>query len=216
MGFIKDILQILFPIRCKGCKKEWTTNLCADCAVDVPLLLNNSRDFTISAYSFRDPLLKEIIWDFKYKNKKNILDELFPYINDILMDELEDRHVFNNFQQPILVPIPLHTERQKERGYNQAEIIAYEIFMQNGSVFEYSPDNLIRVKNTVPQARLKNKMNRQKNITDAFEVVDKSLFHNRNIILVDDVTTTGATLREAKKTLRKAGARNVIAFTIAK
>ena len=74
---------------------------------------------------------------------------------------------------------------------------------------------LKKIKETEHQARLKDRSVRLKNLLGTFEIVDRDLVRGRNIILVDDVTTTGATLSEAKKVLRAAGARKVIAVTIA-
>ena len=148
-----------------------------------------------------------------------------------------------NFNHPILIPIPLSAKRYKERGYNQAELICKELIRLSktnhltppldslgaplslirrgagGEVFTLENNILIKPKETEHQARILNREKRLKNIVGSFAIKNAeeniSKIKNRNIILIDDITTTGATLTEAKKILKKNGARKVIAFTIA-
>ena len=102
------------------------------------------------------------------------------------------------------------------RGFNQSEIIALKLHSQSPDVFDFNSKGLVRPKETAPQAKIANRELRKKNISGCFEVIQSDVFHNRNIIVIDDITTTGSTLKEAMKVLKKSGARNVYAFTVAK
>lgn len=111
------------------------------------------------------------------------------------------------------LPVSLHPTRLKERGFNQSEILTS--FISNILGLD-KDDLLIRKKNTPPQAKLKTIKDRFKNLHGAFIAKNKERIKKRKLILVDDVVTSGITVREAVKTLKKAGAESVIVFSLAK
>lgn len=216
MNFLNTILQFLFPRRCVSCNIHHNESLCDDCVKKIPQVRNRKDEYIFSALPYRHPAVKYSLWEFKFKNNPHAFERLVPLVHDVLLDELGERNIFNNFQNPLLVPIPLHKNRHKARGFNQSEIIAFKLHTMSPNVFDLNETSLIRSKETAPQAKIANRGLRKKNISGCFEVVHPEVFHNRNIILVDDITTTGATLQEAMKVLKKSGARNVYAFTVAK
>jgi len=112
-----------------------------------------------------------------------------------------------------IIPIPLFLKRLKWRGFNQSEEIAKIL----AGYFEmpFLQDALIRIKDTRPQIELP-KEERAKNIKDAFMCQHPKKIKNINIILFDDVYTTGATMREAAKILKRAGAKQIIGLTVAR
>ena len=120
-----------------------------------------------------------------------------------------------NFRDPVIIPIPLAKKRMHERGFNQSLLISKKISKLSSGNLILEKDVLIKPKDTEHQARIENRNERLKNIVGSFRVINEEKIKNRNIILIDDVTTTGATLGEAKKVLKQAGARKVIAFTVA-
>jgi len=111
-----------------------------------------------------------------------------------------------------LVPVPLHKARERERGFNQSRAIAKELGRRMG--FPLHDRNLVRVRDTPPQASLE-AGERQGNVRNAYAVRDPRRIAGRTLVLVDDVYTTGATLRECSRVLAAAGARDVRALTIA-
>ena len=132
------------------------------------------------------------------------------------MEELSELSVMENFREPLLIPIPLSPKRYRERGYNQAELICRELIkIDRNKNFKLEKNILIKPKETEHQARIKNRRERLENIVGSFSVKNVESIKNRNIILIDDITTTGATLAEARKILKKSGARKIIAFTVA-
>ncbi len=121
-----------------------------------------------------------------------------------------------NFRESILIPIPLSPARYRERGFNQAELICRELVSLNPEAdLKFYSDVLIKPRDTLHQAHIGNRSTRLKNLIGSFSIIHPEKIKGRNIILIDDVTTTGATLSEARKILKRGGARKVIAFTIA-
>jgi ComF family protein len=111
-----------------------------------------------------------------------------------------------------IIPVPLHPKREKRRGFNQAQVIAKELAnLQKVKLLE---GVLVKTKNVPPQTFLQLK-EREKNVRGAFRVVKKEKIKDRVVLLVDDVYTTGSTVRECSLVLKEAGAKEVKALTIA-
>lgn len=129
---------------------------------------------------------------------------------------IEGGQIENNHNKAILVPIPLSKKRLRERGFNQSEILAEELSYRNqGRNFTVETSVLYRTKDTGSQALIKDRETRMNNVKGCFAVSNKNKILGKNIILIDDITTTGATLEEARKVLVDNGARRVIAVTVA-
>jgi len=112
----------------------------------------------------------------------------------------------------LIVPIPLHSTRLRERGYNQAQLLSQSLSIQ--FAIPQSSNNLSRIRNTKNQARLSAK-ERWTNIHGAFKIKDSLEYFRRSILLVDDILTTGATASEAARLLKKAGANKVAVLALA-
>lgn len=112
----------------------------------------------------------------------------------------------------VIIPVPLHPKREKKRGFNQAQIIAKELAdLEKVRLLE---GVLVKTKNVPPQTFLQLK-EREKNVRGAFQVKKEEEVKDRVVLLVDDVYTTGSTIRECSSVLKKAGAKEVKALTIA-
>ena len=137
----------------------------------------------------------------------------FSRLGSILAECVVKKYLpaLEKLQADYIVPVPLHSTREKSRGYNQAAVLADNI--GNGTGIETLMDILVRTKKTKDQTRL-NPEQRRKNIKGAFEVIGGNLIGKR-VILVDDVVTTGATANEAAVTLRRAGAKPVAVCAVA-
>jgi competence protein ComFC len=112
----------------------------------------------------------------------------------------------------LIVPVPLHKARRRERGFNQSERIGREIARRAGIVFD--PDVLVKVRGTPPQTSLEHKA-RADNVRGVYALGKKKDVAGKKLLLVDDVFTTGSTLGECARTLREAGAADVRAVTVA-
>ena len=167
-------------------------------------------------FDYRDDLARQAIWEIKYRKNEKILVSFCKIFYEYMLDELADEAIFSDFKNPILIPIPSSKNRLKERGYNQCVLIAEEIArIDGGKKFTLSKNFLEKVKDSPSQTSVKNRRERLKNLKDCFRAVSSDKIINSNVILVDDVITTGATMSEAKKTLLDAGARQVLCFALA-
>lgn len=115
--------------------------------------------------------------------------------------------------QKLIVPVPLHNSRRRERGYNQASLLASCVSAELGCRF--SADLLVRVRNTKSQSSL-DADGRRENVLKAFNVLEINEFYTKDIVLVDDLVTTGETVRECIRILKKKGFSNIIVLSAGK
>lgn len=215
MGILNTILDVLFPVYCASCGIRGL-NLCIKCLTDSPPAERECAEWIFPLYDYRHPPIKKSVHLLKYQGKKNLAKVFAEVMYGRIIEELSELSVMENFKDVILIPIPLSPSRRSERGFNQAEFICKELIKIDGEVnFKLENNILIKPRDTTHQAHIENRGERLKNIIGSFAIRNVELIKNRNIILIDDVTTTGATLSEAKKVLKNAGTRKVIAFTIA-
>ena len=215
MLFLNTILDIIFPVKCLSCGYAGV-DLCLVCTSNFPPAERENAKWVFSLFDYRHPPLKKALWLLKYRGKKRLANIFAEIMYGKILEELSDLSIMQNFRDVIIIPIPLSALGLRERGYNQAELIAKKLSELDGNInFKIEKHILIKNKETKHQARIKNRNERLRNLSGAFAVKNELLIKNRNIILIDDITTTGATLNEAKKILKKAGTRKIIAFTVA-
>jgi competence protein ComFC len=215
MNLINTILDIFFPIDCICCKKNGKY-LCSECLLSFPPVKQEGEKWIFSLYDYRHPLVKKSLWLLKYKGRKQIANIFAEVMYGIILEELSDFALIENFREPILIPIPLTKKKQRRRGFNQAQLIAERLVkLDDNKNFVLNTDILVKSVETKQQANIKDKKGRLHNLADSFAVVNTKKIKDKNIILIDDITTTGTTLKEAKKALKKAGAKKFIAFTVA-
>ncbi len=168
-----------------------------------------------SIFEYRNNLVRTMVWELKYRGNKKVALLCAKILREIILNEHSDSVVFDN--RPILlVPIPISGARRLERGFNQNEIVISEIILLDDvGVFEKCFDCLVKVRDTVPQSSLHNRAERLKNLSGCFDVIDLEKVRGRNVVLIDDVVTTGTTLKEARATLLCAGARTIFLITLA-
>ena len=163
--------------------------------------------------TYRNRPVRLAIWELKYR-KNGKIARLFA---DILEHGLENtpEHELTgqpaNKKIPTITCIPLSEKRLRERGYNQIEQV---LRLLDKSRFDIRPELLKRNRHTVPQATL-SRAKRLRNLTGCFEAVSPAEIRGKQIILIDDVLTTGSTLTEARKTLLEAGASEVVCIALA-
>lgn len=204
----------IFPFFCLGCNLEGSL-VCDKCqatisvlGIFVPLEKKSSLDDHIAVGLFEENnLLGKLIYAYKY----NFITATLPIFKILIQKFLvENKKYFENVE--MIVPVPLHKRRFAERGFNQAEeigkLLAHELHISLQNI-------LTRKVATKQQAKL-HKQERTENIKNAF-VLQKGIdVKNKNIILVDDVFTTGSTLGECARVLKENGAGQVRAFTLAR
>jgi competence protein ComFC len=211
---IRSFLNFLLPESCLGCGKS-DVPLCETCIRKLPPPREYSEQ-AISLFDYRNDVVRKAIWALKYRHNKSMGEIFGNLLYDKMLEELGDEGMLHNFTNPLLIPIPLSKKRLRERGFNQSEVIAQKMsYRDRGETFTLKPSVLYRTRDTGSQVSIKDRIKRIENMKGCFAISNRNDIAGRNIILIDDVTTTGATLQEAKKALMDAGARRVIGFTIA-
>ncbi len=173
-------------------------------------------DGLISLFPY-EGIIKTVLGKLKYKFMTDLTNELVGLIIQTIKMNLKNRFKLLNWllneKKSILVPLPLYWQRENWRGFNQSELLGGQIAKHFG--WEIRNDILIRQKFTQPQVGLKSSK-RQQNIQGAFKINPnfKVKDFKSNILLFDDVWTTGSTLKEAGKILKKGGVKKVWALTI--
>jgi ComF family protein len=208
--------DFVFPPVCLGCEKNETEHglVCADC-LDRLSLVATSEDITrplpdvdhVRALGSYTLPRSSLVHELKYRNRQQLAPVLgWALARLVLSDALlksADR----------LVPVPLHPARHRERGYNQSELLTREVSRLTGISWS---DALRRVKNTSSQVSLRDDKARARNMEDAFRAQSDADIKGMKVVLVDDVSTTGATLGSAAQALRNAGASQVYALVVAR
>ena len=144
--------------------------------------------------------LMSAIHQFKYGGKSHLAKSLGPFLASFVGEQL------NGMDGLLVMPVPLHPKRLRERGFNQSLLLARHVASQLDVDLDFL--SLRRIRYTQPQTGLK-KDQRRKNVRKAFGLIDPKMVKGRTIILVDDVTTTGNTLNECARILKRAGAEHV-------
>jgi ComF family protein len=232
--FVDPVLALVFPTSCAACREPMdhprSGPLCDGCwkalprhpggvcGCGVPLLSPHAttcgrcrrglspfaRGASLGPY---DGALRVVIHELKYRGRRRAAAQLArrldgePRVRDVLGGS------------DVLVPVPLHPRRRRERGFNQAELLAAELGRR--SALPVSAGSLVRRTDTASQAGL-TAARRRANVAGAFAVRNRSRVAGRVIVLVDDVYTTGATARACARALRAAGAAEVRLLTVAR
>lgn len=207
------LLNLLFPKVCVGCKTILVAQeqvICSRCVHDVPLTNLHANDSKVISKIFygtvilehatalfyypKKGVVRQLIHHLKYKNQEAVS----AYLGKWLGVELQNCGYYNDID--VIIPVPLHKKRLRERGYNQVDGFAKELAISLNADFNNS--TLFRYKNTSTQT-IKNRLTRWKNVQTIFEVTDYNTLKGKHILLVDDVITTGATIKACVNELKK-------------
>jgi len=200
-----SFLNLIFPPRCEVCKTNNNQAICQSCFSQIKFMKPHLGIHCVSVY---DGALRTAIHRFKFKGRKKLARALGVIIVQYLsqspslqMDEID-----------LIVPVPLHAKRLRQRGFNQTELLAQAISKYFGVE---AKSVLARTRDTKAQFDL-HRNERFANIEGAFEVIDQDSIHGRRILLLDDIYTTGATISECSKALQAAGAKRVEILTLSR
>jgi ComF family protein len=218
-------LDLLFPPYCIGCGKEGSY-FCGRCGRELPYISPpvctlcgrpllpggdcpgcigqpTSLDGIRAPFLF-DGLIRKAVHDLKYHNLRALVPALAVYLKEYLSE--------NPLPGDVLVPVPIHKKRMRERGYNQSSLLARELAHLTSIPCEESC--LERLTYIAPQAKLASAAERQQNTAGAFTCNDDRL-KRKQVILIDDVSTSGATMNACAAALKAAGAAAVHGLTLA-
>lgn len=211
---INYIIEIVFPRTCEGCG-AYGSFLCAECLSRAPQAEPPKEPSINAIFNYKTKSIRNALWKFKYRNARGIAKIFGEKLYEEILGDLGDRLYISKQERFLLVPIPLHRARLRERGYNQSELLAHEIIKYDTEkIFELAPEALMRTRATNAQAKKEHREDRLQNLRGAF-TANSEIVNRKKIILIDDITTTGATLTEARRALKKAGACEVNAWAVA-
>ncbi|MEA2103876.1 MAG: ComF family protein [Candidatus Cloacimonadota bacterium] len=229
-NLINQTLDLFYPKYCFVCGEKLFENdfLCEKCKEKIELtdknicficgkneIKNGICDDCKSKYHFDsvfaalkyNPIIKNLMHNFKYAEFKKLANYLGAYLVECLLE-----YPFIS-QIDYVIPIPLHKVKKRSRGFNQADLIAE--FVANKLNIKFSSTLITRKKFTKSQTKL-SKEKRKKNVSGAFCVPNPQILHGKNILLIDDVLTTGSTLSAAVSEILKTGANKIFAATLAR
>lgn len=221
----RNLLDALYPLECAGCGGSGNI-ICDRCAGSLPLL-GPPYCRVCAAYSERDLCqacaqsgrqfdgvrapyryegsIRQAILALKYGGIKAAA----PQLSDMLADYFE----VNPLPGDLMAPVPMHRSRRRERGYNQAELLARPV--AGRCDISYLSDLLVRTRRVDPQAGMTNAASRATNVAHSVAASRPGDIDGARIILVDDVATTGSTLDACAAALKEAGAASVWCLTLA-
>jgi len=195
----RESLSFILPPICPRCgKPQSESSLCPAC-VNWETAIDGIR----SPFIFRG-VIRQAIHELKYRN----LRALVPLLSRLLHEYLSA----NPLPGDVLLPVPLHGKRLRERGYNQSALLARELGKLTGIPVDVN--SLVRRSHTTPQARTTSVEERRENVAGAFAGTAEKI-KGKGVILIDDVTTSGATLNACATTLKSAGAASVWGLVMA-
>lgn len=171
-----------------------------------PAVFREVSNCKIYACCLYDEIIKILIKDLKYKSQK----KLAPLQAQIMYEYWQE---LNLKEEYLILPVPIHLHRKKERKYNHMDLVADEFAKLTG--LKANKNFLIRIKDTQKQFKL-HKQERIKNIKNAFDINPKELIEkDKKLLIIDDITSSGITLEEIIKVLKKNGYKNIMALTLA-
>ena len=225
-NYLDLLLDFVYPRICLSCEENvlgLEKHICIECLMGIPKTnshfqqielierkfwgkLNVKRVYAFLKFSKKGKV-QNILHALKYKNKP----ELAEYIGKVYANDLKEVDFAKNID--LIIGIPLHTDKFKLRGYNQADEFAKGL--SAGLNVPFDTTSFVRNTFTISQTKTKSRFFRFKNIEGVFEVVDISQIKGKRIALVDDVLTTGSTIEEAGNALLGAGCEELYIITIA-
>jgi len=193
-------LKRIYPPLCQRCgRPETSGTLCRECWSK-----QGNIDLIRSVFIF-EGIIRDAVHALKYNNLRAIAGRLGRFMAEYYTE--------NKLAADILLPVPLHESRMRQRGYNQSELLAREVSsIINVPVYT---DPLVRIRNNRPQTHTANAEERRSNVRDAFKCQEGRV-EGKNIVLIDDVCTTGATLEACATALKAQRAGIVLGFTLAR
>ncbi|MBR7056685.1 MAG: ComF family protein [Oscillospiraceae bacterium] len=211
---ISGLLDLLFPPKCAFCRRLVKSNnnlLCPACRANLPYTEDGGAqhgDFfrlCISALYYEDTV-RQALLRYKFQGSSGYAGTFGRLLADCIRAELRG-------QYDLISWVPLSRERLRERGYDQAMLLAQAAALELQDV---AVSTLDKVRNAEKQSGVGSAEKRRANISGAYRVADAELIQGRRILLIDDIVTTGATLSECARTLLEGGASQVVCATVAR
>ena len=209
------LIDLIYPPVCGICDRICKKHLCKECEIDLKKYeineIENAKgdeskyyDYQVKTFKYNGKVRSKII-DYKF-NEKSYLYKTF--VNFLL----NNKKFFNIIKSyDTIVPVPISRQRYKQRGYNQCELLGREI--ANIVDIQYENNCIFKQKNIIEQSKL-NKEERIRNIQGAYYLKNGKKLKNKNVLVLDDIYTTGSTMESCAKALLAAGVQQVYGFAL--
>lgn len=228
---MRIIQELLFPKTCVSCG-EWGVSLCERCRASIVYIEKDACFYCdrISLYgithenckrpqgldgvlsaTYYTPVIKDIVSALKYHFAYQTTKDVFKALNPLVMAKFRGHGRLYSSAQ--LQPVPLFWKRHRWRGFNQAQILAECFQTISGNSLS---DDIYRRKDTGAQVKTTQRLHRILNLENAFNLKNGKDVKDKTIILIDDVITTGSTVKEAARTLKLEGAKSVFIWSLAR
>jgi len=227
-----NLFDILFPPQCVSCASSVQRDeilcpmcvstlslrsgfLCSVCGRRLPELkvTCHKNAFPIAAATdYRSKAVHELVRALKYRHIVSVGDLIASLIKTFAEKNMTDI----SFDNCVIVPIPSSSNRERTRGYNQAEYIARLFIKKIGTSAPLLTHALLKKRDSLSQVTCADYKEREKNVLGSFCVRDAETILGKTVIIFDDVSTSGATMREAARELQRAGAKHIVGFVFAK
>ena len=214
MSLKESLLDILFPPRCAFCRRllrRGESGMCGRCAASLPYTpegYNGGTDFVEACVAplFYEGAVRDALLRYKFSGVTAYAGIFGRLVAGCVRERLAGRY-------DLISWVPLSSERLRERGYDQAMLIAMAAALELDDV---AVETLKKVVNAAPQSGTGSAEQRRANISGAYECADAELVRSRRILLIDDIITTGATVSECARVLGLAGAESVVCAAVAR
>ena len=209
MSFLESLASLLFPPRCAFCGKPGVHGVCSECEKALPYCktpLHERAEIGACLAPLKyEGIVREALLNYKFHAGQSRCTGF----GDVLAQAVAE-HFGGEFD--LVTYVPVSKKRKQERGYDQSYLLARETCRH----WSVAPETLLqKTKDNVAQSSLSSREERQKNVVGAYVAVNEDKIKGKRILLIDDILTPGATLREAARVLREAGAEKVICATLA-
>ena len=209
MKTLRSLVSLLFPPHCAFCGKPGVHGVCSECEKALPYCktpLHERAEIGACLAPIKyEGIVREALLNYKFHAGQSRCTGF----GDVLAQAAAE-HFGGEFD--LVTYVPVSKKRKQERGYDQSYLLARETCRH----WSVAPETLLqKTKDNVAQSSLSSREERQKNVVGAYVAVNEDKIKGQRILLIDDILTTGATLREAARVLREAGAERVICATLA-
>lgn len=217
MQFLEKILEYIFLPTCGVCGKLGEGYLCGKCEKELKKyevieesinnnILNKERIDKMYIFKYTE-LVRNLILQYKFNDKAYLYRTFCEFI-------VKNKKVFDFIKSyDIIIPVPIHKARMRERGYNQSELIAKELAKK--LELKVYTDVLIKIKNNKVQSTLSSK-EREINTKNVYKLVNLEKIYNKRVLIFDDIYTTGATINSCIEEVKKANVKKIGSLTLAK
>ncbi len=212
--FFRFVTFIMNPFRCLFCGTVCKTNAIAcDCCLKkikaaprfclAPSVSNRALMACMGAFPYHEPMIRKGLLNYKFEGYQNA----YP----LFAKAMFDMNYIAAGEADVVTAVPMDKIRQRARGYNQSELVAREYAKLLCKPYE---ELLVKTKRNQVQSTLQDNKMRSENVKDCYEAIDVSHIRDKKVLIIDDVYTTGATMKECARILKKAGAKMVMGAVI--